>query len=112
LKKLLLPCDGTALATRNTFALLNSSSLAGLSPFIITGILALRLPEFSSLSPPRLTPPLRLADIARALPLYDEYFHLQSLLLGWCDCSLPPAMSDPNEYADYVATIRKRLQMS
>ena len=97
---------------RNTFAFLNSSYLAGLFPFIITGVIALRVPACNLLSFPRLTPPLRLADIARVLPLYDEYLEKQSLLLGRCDCSLPSAMGDPDEYADYVTTFCKSLQMS
>ena len=50
--------------------------------------------------------------MARMLPLYDEYLEKQSLLLGRCDCSLPSAMSDPDEYAHYVMTICKSLQMS
>ena len=50
--------------------------------------------------------------MARMLPLYDEYLEKQSLLLGRCDCSLPLAMGDPDEYADYVTTICKSLQMS
>ncbi len=97
---------------RNTFAFLNSSYLAGLFLFIITGVIALHFPARRLPSFPRLTPPLRLADMARVLPLYDEYLEKQSLLLGRCDCSLPLAMGDPDEYADYVTTICKSLQMS